>query len=104
MLFQILAGLACLLAATLQFAVYRSPDIRDQPFARMGRRIMIATLLVMVIMTFHAIFWDGRDLPLPVYLLFGLVGMSQSLFGMRDLYPHLEREHPEWTSRLTSSR
>lgn len=103
MLLQVLAGLSCLLAAIMQFAVYRSPDILDTSFTRAGRRIMIGTMFAMAVLVAGTVFGSNQAMPLPVYLLFGLVGLSQSLFAMRDLLPHLEKEYP-WTSHLTNSR
>lgn len=103
MLLQILAGLACLFGGLLQFAVYRTPDIVDTFVTRIGRRIMVGTLITMAVLIAGTVFGDTPTLPLAVYLLFGLTGLSQSLFAMRDLLPHLEKEY-SWSSHLTSSR
>lgn len=76
-----LAGIACLLGALLQFAVYRSPDVVDsRPSVTMARRITIATLLMAAIYSFA-----GRH-PEPVSsLLLGLLGLAQMLYAAHNL-------------------
>lgn len=101
MLMQLLAGLACFVAALLQFAVYREPTIVDTAMRRTGRRIVMAALTMACIFSLHAYY--NALTPSPAFLILMLVAMSQSLFAMSDLWPHLEKEHPRWTSRLTSS-
>jgi hypothetical protein len=97
---QVLAGLACLFAALLQLAVYRSPDIVDNSLRRKARRIVIVGLVVATMVVFHSVMYD--PLPNPSYLVMGLLGLSQLIFAVADLLPHLEKEHPQWTSHLTN--
>lgn len=101
MLMQLLAGVACLFAALLQFAVYRDPTIHDTHLRRMGRRIGLVGLLIGAMMAFHAFTISGP--PNAVYLMLVLVGLGQTIFALSDLWPHLEKEHPAWTSRLNNS-
>jgi hypothetical protein len=105
MVLQFLAGVACLLAALLQFAVHRSPDCRDTRLRRMARRIVIASLIIAGLVVLSGTFFGVAPYTLPavVHMILGLFGLSQIIFAYSDLLPHLE-EHPKWTSRLTSSR
>lgn len=102
MLMQILAGLACLLAATLQFAVYRDPTIRDNKLRRMGRRIIVAALGIAAVYAVNAFLREAY--PSVEFLILFLIAMSQALFAVSDLLPHLAKEYPAWTSRLTNSQ
>lgn len=99
MFLQFLAGLACLIAAVLQFAVFRDPSIIDRKMRRNARRIVTAALTIGALFSFNAC--ANETTPSAGYLVLILVAFSQSIFAISDLLPHLE-EHP-WISRLSNS-
>jgi peptidoglycan/LPS O-acetylase OafA/YrhL len=101
MFMQIVAAFACLLAALLQFAVFRDPNIRD-PFVRLhGRRITMVTMFLAGIYAANSAI-NGTP-PSAAFLILALIGIGQAVFAISTLLPHLEKEHP-WTSRLNSSQ
>lgn len=90
-----IAGAVCLLAALLQLAVYRAPDIKDSPIVVTARRVIIAGLAV----AGGYILYGATlgNMPAPVLTLaLGLCGFSQTIFALNDLMEHLEQAHPKW--------
>lgn len=78
---MLLAALACLLGALLQFAVYRSPDIVDRRRSvKNARRITIAALVVAGL---YLLFADNP--PTVAGLILGLLGMGQMLYAYHNL-------------------
>lgn len=79
-MFHFLAGLACLLAALMQLAVHRSPEIIDtRKSVTMGRRITMASLSVAAIYIFSS------DPPPIASLTMGLFGLGQILYAAHNL-------------------
>jgi Na+/proline symporter len=78
--FMILAGLACLLGALMQWAVHRSPDVVDsRKSVTMARRITIVALLVAALYIF------GGDPSTVTCLILGLIGLGQMLYAAHNL-------------------
>lgn len=102
MLLHVLSALACLVAGLIHFAVLRSPDVADTNVTRTARKIMIIAMLCCGTYILHAIY--VHKTPSPLYLLLGLMALSQVLFGLNSLLPHLEKGHPKWSSHSNSLR
>lgn len=97
MFLQILAGLGCLLAALMQFATHRSPDIVDPPQIKHARMLTVAAMLIAAFALFgeaHA----GREQAL-LGLVCGLFALGQILFGLDSLM-----EESWWKSLSNNSR
>lgn len=102
MILQVLALLACLCAALLQFAALRSPDTCSTPVVATGRKINIVSMVIAVIYLGLTLVEGAASNP--GHLVLGLTGLSQMLFASNCLLPHMEKGHPKWTSHLNSSR
>lgn len=84
MLLQVLAGLACILAAVLQYAVHRSPDITSDSVNTMARRTTVAGLMVAGLYILYDLFTKGFASP-PFCIASGLVALGQMLFASNNL-------------------
>jgi len=84
MLLQSLSALVCILAAVLQFAVHRSPDIVDSPLVATARKISTAGLFVAGVYIAYALIHHGGT-STPLCLATGLIGLSQMLCALDHL-------------------
>ena len=85
MLLQIIVMLACFLAAIFQFAVHRSPDIRDSHITAIARKI---TVVSMVVAGLYMLYWSvafGMTVQPPVVLIIGLFALGQLCFALNNL-------------------
>lgn len=79
---------ACLVAALLQFAALRSPDVTETQATRNARKLTIVGLLVGAIYMVHTLNATG-SVDMPFALALGLIAMGQLLFGMHSVLHHL---------------
>lgn len=87
----------CLVAALLQLAALRSPDIRETRATRNGRKLTIAGIVVAVVYMIHTLFEYG-SVSTPHAISIALVAMGQLAFGINSLLPHLwPDQHPTST-------
>lgn len=95
MLLQVLAGLACLFAALLHFAVHRSPDVADSKHIKHARMITLVAMLIAAISIFDSCI-AGKVWPV-LDLVAGLFALGQILYAL----PHLQKGDP-WKSLWNS--
>lgn len=88
MLLPIAVVIACLVAALLQLAALRSPDILETDTTRNARKLTIAGLVVAAIYMAHTLTQFGT-VSTPFALAMGLVALGQILFGMHSILPNL---------------
>lgn len=89
----ILVIFVCLVAALLQLAALRSPDITETRATRNGRKLTIAGIIVAVVYMIQTLVEYGT-VSAPHALSMALVAMGQLAFGINSLLPHLWPEHP----------
>lgn len=87
-IFQLAASLALALAAILQLAVYKAPDVAmdDIDPKRSARRLMILCLFC----AFVYLSWAslaGHRAESPMVLILGLMGVSQAVSALTRLFP-----------------
>lgn len=86
---QVLAALACLAGAFLQFAVYRAPEIVDiRRSVKAARKITIAALVVAGLYLFN------EEVSNVTTLVLGLLAMGQMLYAWHNL--DLDKLLPEF--------
>jgi hypothetical protein len=86
MLLAILAAVTCLLAAFLQFAVHRTPDVEDPVMQGCARKITVAALAVAGLYILYMVIHTEEG-PSNVFTLFaGLIALGQLLFAAENLF------------------
>lgn len=86
MLSQYVVAVLCFVAAFMQLAAHRCPDIQDAAVRKSARRI---TIVSMFMCGCYLLFTTGWVSPIPI-LLIGLLATGQIMFAASSLFKEQE--------------